>query len=48
MATQADLPSDREEGQRSRGPDKRITVKVEFTENNLTYLDRLLLKKHRR
>ncbi|XP_075330360.1 uncharacterized protein zbbx [Odontesthes bonariensis] len=49
MATQADLPPDREaEGQRSRGADERIAVKVEFKENNLTYLDRLLLKKHRR
>ncbi|KAM9732624.1 uncharacterized protein zbbx isoform 2-T3 [Menidia menidia] len=48
MATQADLTMNREAERRRKGTDERITVKVEFTKNNLTYLDRLLLKKHRR
>lgn len=48
-ATQADLPPDREaEGQRRGGAEGKLTVKVEFTENSLTYVERLLLKMHRR
>ncbi|XP_056229213.1 mucin-2 isoform X1 [Seriola aureovittata] len=49
MATQADLPPDREaEGRGCRGGQRGVPVRVEFTENSLTYTDRLLLKKHRR
>ncbi|XP_035478910.2 serine/arginine repetitive matrix protein 2 isoform X4 [Scophthalmus maximus] len=49
IAIQADLPPDREaEGQESGGGKGRMTLRVEFTEDNLTYMDRLLLKKHRR
>uniref|UniRef100_A0A671Y7N2 B box-type domain-containing protein n=1 Tax=Sparus aurata TaxID=8175 RepID=A0A671Y7N2_SPAAU len=49
MATQADLASDRRAERRGRrGGEGRVPVRVEFTENSLTYLDRLLLKKHRR
>ncbi|XP_051813816.1 zinc finger B-box domain-containing protein 1 [Acanthochromis polyacanthus] len=49
MATQADLPPDREaEGQRRGGRDDRLPVKMEFKENNLIHMDRLRLKKHRR
>lgn len=49
MATQTALPPDREaEGQRRGGGGERVLVKVEFTKNSLTYMDRLLLKKHRR
>ncbi|XP_036939857.1 uncharacterized protein zbbx isoform X2 [Acanthopagrus latus] len=49
MATQADLASDRSAERRGRGGGEgRVPVRVEFTENSLTYLDRLLLKKHRR
>ncbi|XP_023153267.2 uncharacterized protein zbbx [Amphiprion ocellaris] len=49
MATQADLPPDREaEGQRRGGREDRLPVKVEFKENNLIHMDRLRLKKHRR
>ncbi|KAG7226092.1 hypothetical protein INR49_018703 [Caranx melampygus] len=49
MATQADLPADREAvGQGCRGGQRGVPVRVEFTERNLTYTDRLLLKKHRR
>ncbi|XP_073351205.1 uncharacterized protein zbbx [Pagrus major] len=49
MATQADLASDRRAERRGRGGGEgRVPVRVEFTENSLTYLDRLLLKKHRR
>uniref|UniRef100_A0A3Q0RVZ1 B box-type domain-containing protein n=1 Tax=Amphilophus citrinellus TaxID=61819 RepID=A0A3Q0RVZ1_AMPCI len=48
-ATQTALPPDREaEGQRRGGGEERVPVMVEFTENSLTYMDRLLLKKHRR
>nr|XP_054598756.1 uncharacterized protein zbbx isoform X3 [Nothobranchius furzeri] len=48
IVTQTDLPLDRDaEGQRG-GEKERQAVKVEFTENNLTHMDRLLLKKHRR
>uniref|UniRef100_A0A4W6E9B8 B box-type domain-containing protein n=1 Tax=Lates calcarifer TaxID=8187 RepID=A0A4W6E9B8_LATCA len=48
-ATQADLPPDREaEGRTSGGGQGRVHIRVEFTENSLTYMDRLLLKKHRR
>ncbi|KAM6932152.1 uncharacterized protein zbbx [Lycodopsis pacificus] len=42
MATQADLSPDR------GGGEGRVPVRVEFTENSLTYGDRLHLKKHRR
>uniref|UniRef100_A0A3B4FV86 B box-type domain-containing protein n=1 Tax=Pundamilia nyererei TaxID=303518 RepID=A0A3B4FV86_9CICH len=43
------LPPDREaEGQRRGGGGERVPVKVKFTKNSLTYMDRLLLKKHRR
>ncbi|KAF7668945.1 hypothetical protein LDENG_00267480 [Lucifuga dentata] len=49
MATQADLPRERgAEGRRHEGEERRTPVRVEFSENSLTYLDRLLLKKHRR
>lgn len=49
MATQADLAPDREgEGRGRGGGEGRVPVRVEFTENSLTYMDRLLLKKHRR
>lgn len=49
MATQVNLPPDRgAEGQGRRGREGRIPVRVEFIENSLTYMDRLLLKKHRR
>ncbi|XP_005720601.2 uncharacterized protein zbbx isoform X2 [Pundamilia nyererei] len=49
MATQTALPPDREaEGQRRGGGGERVPVKVKFTKNSLTYMDRLLLKKHRR
>ncbi|XP_026150073.1 uncharacterized protein zbbx isoform X2 [Mastacembelus armatus] len=49
IATQADLPPDRgAEGRGNGGGEGRVPVKVKFTENNLTYMDRLLLKKHRR
>nr|XP_020456111.1 zinc finger B-box domain-containing protein 1 isoform X2 [Monopterus albus] len=49
IATQADLPPDRgAEGRGAGGGEGRVTVKVEFTETSLTYMDRLLLKKHRR
>ncbi|MED6270051.1 hypothetical protein CHARACLAT_005931 [Characodon lateralis] len=48
-STQTDLPPDREsEGQNREGAEQKLTVKLEFTENSLTYMDRLLLKKHRR
>ncbi|XP_017279440.2 uncharacterized protein zbbx [Kryptolebias marmoratus] len=48
-ATQADLPPDREaEGQRGEGAEEKLTIKIAFTGNSLTYMDRLLLKKHRR
>ncbi|XP_032365349.1 mucin-12 isoform X2 [Etheostoma spectabile] len=49
MATQADLAPDRgDEGRGRAGGEGRVPVRVEFTENSLTYMDRLLLKKHRR
>ncbi|XP_042270386.1 uncharacterized protein zbbx isoform X2 [Thunnus maccoyii] len=49
MATQADLSPDRgPEGQERVGGEGRVPVRVEFMENSLTYMDRLLLKKHRR
>ncbi|TDH15043.1 hypothetical protein EPR50_G00027180 [Perca flavescens] len=49
MATQADLTPDRgDEGRGREGGEGRVPVRVEFTENSLTYMDRLLLKKHRR
>ncbi|KAF1393879.1 hypothetical protein PFLUV_G00020630 [Perca fluviatilis] len=49
MATQADLAPDRgDEGRGREGGAGKVPVRVEFTENSLTYMDRLLLKKHRR
>ncbi|CAK6965208.1 uncharacterized protein zbbx isoform X1 [Scomber scombrus] len=49
MATQANLPPDRgAEGQGRGGREGRVPIRVEFIENSLTYMDRLLLKKHRR
>ncbi|XP_044059693.1 uncharacterized protein zbbx isoform X2 [Siniperca chuatsi] len=49
MATQTDLTPDRgAEGRGREGGEGRVPVRVEFTENSLTYVDRLLLKKHRR
>ncbi|KAK2847047.1 hypothetical protein Q5P01_010046 [Channa striata] len=50
MATQVDLHSDSEagEGRTSGGRVGRIPVIVNFMENSLTYMDRLLLKEHRR
>ncbi|XP_034024014.1 zinc finger B-box domain-containing protein 1 isoform X2 [Thalassophryne amazonica] len=48
MAIKADLLDSGTGAQRrGRGKD-RVPVNVEFTESSLTYLDRLLLKKHRR
>ncbi|XP_062275895.1 zinc finger B-box domain-containing protein 1 [Scomber scombrus] len=48
MATQANLPPDRgAEGQGRGGREGRVPIRVEFIENSLTYMDRLLLKKHR-
>ncbi|XP_042342870.1 zinc finger B-box domain-containing protein 1 [Plectropomus leopardus] len=44
MATQADLAPQRG----AEGREGRVPVRVEFTESSLTYMDRLLLKKHRR
>ncbi|XP_041851441.1 uncharacterized protein zbbx isoform X2 [Melanotaenia boesemani] len=46
VATQADFPPDREAEGRKKGG--REGVMVEFTENSLTYVERLLLQKHRR
>ncbi|KAM7413362.1 hypothetical protein PAMA_020651 [Pampus argenteus] len=49
MATQADLTPHRGgEGRGRGGGEERVPVRVEFMENSLTYMDRLLLKKHRR
>ncbi|KAG8002122.1 Zinc finger B-box domain-containing protein 1, partial [Nibea albiflora] len=49
MATQADLAPNRgAEGRERGGEEGRVPVRVEFTESNLTYMDRLLLKKNRR
>ncbi|KAL7400444.1 hypothetical protein ABVT39_012366 [Epinephelus coioides] len=45
MATQADLAQDRGAEGRERGG---VPVRVEFKESSLTYMERLLLKKHRR
>ncbi|XP_019950441.2 mucin-17 isoform X1 [Paralichthys olivaceus] len=48
-ATQADLSQDGEAEGRGRGGGQgRVPLRVEFTDNSLTYMDRLLLKKHRR
>ncbi|XP_034460134.1 mucin-17 isoform X2 [Hippoglossus hippoglossus] len=48
-ATQADLSPDREaEGQGRGGGQGRVPLRVEFSDNSLTYMDRLLLKKQRR
>ncbi|XP_034557079.1 zinc finger B-box domain-containing protein 1 isoform X2 [Notolabrus celidotus] len=48
-ATQTDLAPDRRTEGRGRGEGAvMVPVRVEFTENSLTYMDRLLLKKHRR
>eukprot|EP00064_Thunnus_orientalis_P008236 superscaffoldBa00000969_g8259 len=49
MATQADLSPDRgAEGRERGGGEGRVPIRVEFMENSLTYMDRLILKKHRR
>ncbi|XP_026221319.1 zinc finger B-box domain-containing protein 1 isoform X4 [Anabas testudineus] len=49
IATQVDLPPDRgAQGRVSGRGIGRIPVMVEFTESSVTYMDRLLLKKHRR
>ncbi|XP_036005993.1 zinc finger B-box domain-containing protein 1 [Fundulus heteroclitus] len=49
MSTQTDLSPDREaEGQKREGAEGKLTVKLEFSENSLTYMERLVLKKHRR
>ncbi|XP_059186406.1 uncharacterized protein zbbx [Centropristis striata] len=49
MATQADLAPDRGAAGRERGEGEgRVPDRVEFTGNSLTYIDRLLLKKHSR
>ncbi|XP_060902240.1 uncharacterized protein LOC132980246 isoform X1 [Labrus mixtus] len=49
MGTQTDLASDRGAKGRGKGEgEDRVPFRVEFTENSLTYMDRLLLKKHRR
>ncbi|KAM8903830.1 uncharacterized protein zbbx isoform 2-T2 [Spinachia spinachia] len=48
MGTQADFSPDIGAAGRRRGGEKKPPVRVEFTENSLTYMDRLLLKKHRR
>ncbi|XP_053729662.1 zinc finger B-box domain-containing protein 1 isoform X2 [Synchiropus splendidus] len=45
MATQADLPWDQLSGGRGKW---KTAFRVEFTPNNLSYMDRLCLKKHRR
>ncbi|XP_015233752.1 PREDICTED: zinc finger B-box domain-containing protein 1 [Cyprinodon variegatus] len=48
-STQTDLPSDKEaEGQKREGAEGKLIVKLEFSENSLTHMERLLLKKHRR
>ncbi|XP_024133572.1 uncharacterized protein zbbx isoform X5 [Oryzias melastigma] len=46
-ATQVDLPNRKAEERRG-GEEETPTVRVQFTQNKLTYMDRLLLKKHRR
>ncbi|XP_011481150.2 zinc finger B-box domain-containing protein 1 isoform X3 [Oryzias latipes] len=48
MATQVDLLPDRKAEKRRGGEEETPTVSVQFTQNKLTYMDRLLLKKHRR
>lgn len=46
---QADLSPDRGTEGPGKGEGKeRVPVRVEFTEHSLTYMDRLLLKMHRR
>ncbi|XP_038129111.1 uncharacterized protein LOC119775267, partial [Cyprinodon tularosa] len=48
-STQTDLPSDKEaEGQKREGAEGKLIVKLEFSKNSLTHMERLLLKKHRR
>ncbi|XP_023206775.1 zinc finger B-box domain-containing protein 1 isoform X1 [Xiphophorus maculatus] len=47
MSTQTDIPPGREaDGLKREGAEGKLNVK--FSENSLTYMDRLLLKKHRR
>ncbi|XP_054883731.1 uncharacterized protein zbbx isoform X2 [Poeciliopsis prolifica] len=47
MSTQTDIPPGREaDGLKREGAEGKL--RVEFYENSLTYMDRLLLKKHRR
>ncbi|XP_076591382.1 uncharacterized protein zbbx [Chaetodon auriga] len=49
VATQADPAPDRgAEGLGGGGGERRVPVRVEFTESSLTNMDRLLLKRHRR
>ncbi|XP_057694508.1 WD repeat-containing protein on Y chromosome [Corythoichthys intestinalis] len=49
IAAQADFPRGRcHEANPERWEDSKVPVKVEFPESRLTYMDRLLLKKHRR
>ncbi|RVE64571.1 hypothetical protein OJAV_G00127300 [Oryzias javanicus] len=48
MATQVDLLPNREAEERRGREEETPTVRVQFTQNKLTYMDRLLLKKHRR
>ncbi|XP_077578891.1 uncharacterized protein zbbx [Stigmatopora nigra] len=48
VAAQVDFPPERcHEANTKRGGDSKVPVKLEFTESRLTYMDRLLLKKHR-
>ncbi|XP_043976265.1 uncharacterized protein zbbx isoform X2 [Gambusia affinis] len=47
MSTQTDIPPGREaDGLKRKGAEGKLNVK--FSENSLTYMDKLLLKKHRR
>nr|XP_057935515.1 uncharacterized protein zbbx isoform X2 [Doryrhamphus excisus] len=49
VAVQADFPLERgHEGQRESWGNDKVPIKVEFPGSRLTYMDRLLLKKHRR
>ncbi|XP_037334101.2 uncharacterized protein zbbx isoform X2 [Pungitius pungitius] len=49
VATQADFSPDKGAvGRGGGGGEEKVPVRVEFRENSLTYMDRLLLKKHRR
>ncbi|XP_054649560.1 uncharacterized protein zbbx isoform X3 [Dunckerocampus dactyliophorus] len=49
VAVQADIRPERShEGQEERWGNGKVPIKVEFPESRLTYMDRLLLRKHRR